>query len=139
MAQDLACFAKSLWAQEHMKGAHGPEAVQDVSTIEVYVKNWKCTYVVARLGVSPEALGLAKLRNRKIVHHILRCLLNASALLKLPQSCKDRAVMQKACDLRLAEQPLRVKMLQEPVALIAANGDINWKAGAYMAFPLTRP
>ena len=93
MAQDLACFAKSLWVQEHSRGVHGPEALQDVTHVEVYDENWKCAYVASKLGVTTETLGLAKVRDRKIVCHVVRTLLNSSALLKLPQSCKDRAVM----------------------------------------------
>lgn len=130
IAQDVCSFAKSCYIESLKKQRHGEDAVETVDTLDGYDEDWKVLYLSKQLGIETEALGKAKVQDSKVIKQIFRCMMHCSGALKIPDVCRDRAVMAAACNLRLAEVNNRKEMLMDP-KVVDADGKVNWFAGVY--------
>ena len=104
----------------------------DSEHIDQYDEEWKAAFISSKVGFSMRELGIAKSKDPKVIKHIFRALLNCSPQLKLPPECGDRAVMDVACTMRIADMGNnRPALLKDPTPVIDSKGDVDWRAGIY--------
>ena len=83
------------------------------------------------MGISAIALGKAKATDGKVIKQIFRCLIHGSGALKVPDCCRDHAVMAAAFDLRIEEVKVRLTMLKQPIKVADEEGTVKWDTGNY--------
>jgi len=88
-------------------------------------------FVADELEIPPATLGLARVIDPRVVHHMFRGLTNLSGGLKLQYVCMDPSIMQVADKARAGEVGNRAAVFSAPLRIINAPGEADWLACIY--------
>lgn len=130
---DCASYLRQQVAQRQEDNIVGDDGFDNISLFgrldETFLAQWVSDHLKVPMGV----VGLAKVKEPQFVRQAAQALLNIGSSAKVPELCKQRAVMMSSLNRRYHEVGERAELFQSADRkLLSPNGTVNWLHGVYV-------